>query len=97
MNNWGITEKEAEQLVSEGKLKKVQIKNYRKEPYTVYYAENPEGYDYKKICDVNNMGGFVLGEWMEFYRCRVDNLATQCNIVNAIPVITKEECINYGL
>ena len=96
MNKWGITEKEAEQLVSEGKLKKVQIKNYCNEPYTVYYEENPDNCDYKKICDVNKMG-CVLSEWMEFYYSRIDNLRNQANVTNAIPIITKEECFSCGL
>jgi hypothetical protein len=95
--SWGVTQSEAEQMFERGELKKTFLKNTYGEPYTVYYQESPDSKDYKKVCEVNNMGDFVLSEWVEFYDCRVDNLATQCNIINAIPIITKEECFACGL
>jgi hypothetical protein len=95
--SWGITEKQAEALFQEGKLQKTELKNYLGEPYAVYYANSSNPHDYAEICQANNMGDFVFSEWMEFYNSRVDNLVHQCDIRNAIPIITKEECIACGL
>lgn len=95
--SWGITEKQAETLFQEGKLQKTELKNYLGEPYVVYYVVSSDHRDYKNICEANNMGDFVFSEWMEFHDCRVDNLRIQCDVKNAIAIITKEECIACGL
>lgn len=97
MKDWGITLKQAEEMVKQGKLKQTELNNIYDVSYVVYYQENPESLDSQAICAANNMGKFVFSEWMEFYRCRVDALREQCNITGVIPIITKEECIACGL
>jgi hypothetical protein len=97
MNNWGVSEEEAEKMFQEEKLKRAFLHNIYKEPYVVYYVEDSDIHNMKKICEINNMGDFAFSEWMSFYRDRIDNLRKQCNITGVIPIITKEECVACGL
>jgi len=83
-----ITEKEAQELLKEGKIKQLN---------SLYYYPNIENHtDVKTVMRLNGLE-FAFSEWWEFYHDISLLIKEKTGENKIVPLITYETCVSCGL